>query len=253
MKHAKDGYLAHSEKVWRKPAPAVSAKKAVPVKAALGANVNDSVGEAFRAAVASGQPITAQGYTIPDAWINAFVPKATEAVSLAMNAVLEASNTAFAGVLTGIEKKVSEVQATEAEARFLERQAKILWWLQVKYSPALEKSYRDINIELGAVQMALDFLKLAPTPVPPHVEAVLVEAMRSTYSEPSEIELLSALKAVNWSSDATYPPLTLLAKIGTKDTGKVFEHQTGLAPKTKLAPYEFARWLFRQAQAKAMA
>ena len=155
------------------------------------------------------------------------------------------------------------------DAVVIQREARLLWWLQAKYSTSLKTSYRNLNPFEGAFHMALDLNTLMPITVPAEVEAVLQEAVYTTYGaeraqeEKGLQETLELLVSLPTPTELGAPrqdkragrlPLLDVLRLvrSTQQEHPTSENWMGLPADTRVTPADLALWLFRNAQAEAL-
>lgn len=269
LSRAQEAYLTTAQATWDGPpeqAALTKSKKAAPSKtvtvpATLKVQYSlakpDELAKGVEAAVKNGQAIT--NYGVNEQWLMLFAPQLasaiTEAINAVANSVVQSVNTGLGKAMATLEEKVAGAQATAQQMNAQGRQMAILWWLQVKYSAERALPYRELEVADGAAQMALDFQDLVPAPAPPHVEAVIPEAVRSAYSG-ADIPgpLLETLRGLTdlRPTQASASSRTLWAWVGRDAVAADFEQATGVKADTPITPVALSRWLFRQAQAERM-
>lgn len=189
-----------------------------------------------------------------DSWGDQFAERSSTAIVTTLKAILETLNIELPKFYVVANVAADAQLEVFRSVKRQERQSKVLWWLQVRYSPSAKTSYRTMTPLAGAAQMAVDFLDLTPSPVPEHVEAVLVEAMMSTYGEKAEQEVpfLTVLKelVLPGGKDESLPVLGTL--IHPKVSRRAFESLTGLNPVVSVTPVQLAVWLFRLLQVRRL-
>ena len=266
IERARATYLTTAQTAWTAPIDVLasgkrSLSKATPLsvsKIQYSPTDPDKLNKEIAAAVRNGQQMTG-GYQYLDSWVTAFATAlantVAETIDSSASSIATSINTNLVKTITILEARLADAQATQEEQRRRERQTDILWWLQVKYSPAQERPYRELDVITGAAQITLDVQEFLPEPVPPHVEAVVSEAVRSAYPEAdTQRTLWTTLQSITALRGC--PPMhatrTLWAWIGTTATASEFELTTGLKADTRITPVALALWLFRQAQAERL-
>ncbi|WP_415784429.1 GTPase-associated system all-helical protein GASH [Deinococcus saxicola] len=263
LEKARATYLTAAQTAWDAPIDvSASGKKATSKagtsKVQYSATDADELNKEIAAAVRNGQQMTA-GYQYHEPWVTAFTlalaNTIAEAINSSASSITTSINTSLAKTIATLEARLADAQETQEQQRRQERQADILWWLQVKYSSAQERPYRELDVATGAAQLALDVQEFIPKPVPPYVEAVVSEAVRSAYPDADTpqplwdtLQSLTQLHAL--------PPMhatrTLWAWAGRTEPASNFELATGLRGDTPVTPVALALWLFRQAQAERL-
>lgn len=266
IERARATYLTTAQTAWTAPTDVpASEKKATSKTTPAGASKvqysaadADKLNEEIAAAVRNGHTMTTQ-YHYNESWVNAFTPALAKTIAEAINSsassIAASINASLVKTIATLEAKLAEAQATQEHQGRQERQADILWWLEVKYSPAQERPYRELDVATGAAQITLDLQAFIPKPVPPHVEAVVSEAVRSAYPgadtpQPlwTTLQSLTTLRGL--------PPMhatrTLWAWAGRTASVGEFELATGVKAETPVTPVALALWFFRQAQAERL-
>lgn len=261
---ARATYLVAAETAWdapiivHGPSKKGSGKRSSTASAVIHNPIDaDVLNQHIKNALNNGHNLNAYGMDAN--WANTFAARMAtalaESIDNSVRSMANSINTNLLKTVTTLEEKLEEFQTTEEHKIRQEREAKILWWLQVKYSPAQERPYRELDVMTGAAQLTLDFQPLIPEPVPPHVEAVITEAVRSTYPDADQVyPLWLTLQALTTLRGLTATPATrtLWAWTGRTANAAEFELATGVKADTSITPVALALWLFRQAQAERL-
>lgn len=153
----------------------------------------------------------------------------------------------------------------------LQRRTNLLWWKEALYSPSAHASYLDLPPFEASALMALDLHEQVPTYSPASVSAFLREAIRclpadrddqgggkrdftSLVRDARTTAFMQPLRALA----AQYAPAPvgrgpLLSLIGHPGDSGAIEATTlralvGVADSTKMTPYEWGTYLFRELQ-----
>lgn len=266
LERARSTYLTTAHTTWTAPIEIPNSGKKIPSKATpAGASKvqysavdADKLNDGISAAVRNGNPMTSS-YPAHEPWVSAFTPALSNSIAEAINgsagSIATSINTSLIKTITSLEARLADAQEAQEQQLRQERQAAILWWLNVKYSPARELPYRELDVTTGSAQITIDVQELLPAPVPPHVEAVVSEAIRSIYPNADTPQpLWTTLQSLTdlRGHAPTHSTRTLWAWTDRTDPSSEFEQATGLKADTPVTPVALALWLFRQAQAERL-
>ena len=208
-------------------------------------------------------------YELSPKWRSAFANGTATAVASAINALGSELATKLPRQLRNADNYHDTITKILNDATLAQRQGKLMWWLQAKYSTSLETSYRNLSSFEGAFHMARDLCALVPAPVPGEVEAVLKEAIITSYSAEAAkeekvlqevLEILASQSVPGGLGDplqdreAGRLPFIDVIRLAqsNRDVRPSTEQWMGLPTDTRTTPIDMAIWLFRNIQAEAL-
>jgi GTPase-associated system helical domain len=196
-------------------------------------------------------------------WLKAFGNAAGDAVAAAINDGLKELSQKLPAQLRSASAYHQQIQEILATATRAQRQGQLMWWLQSRYSVARELSYRTLPPLAGALQMTLDFAAFAPALAPAEVDAVLLEALWTTYPDAVDkertlnewmAEVISLPEAAEFGvAGKTAAPLLLCDVITSLRSGTHTEAAVlaGVDPEARLTLASFTVWLWHSTQLRS--
>lgn len=237
------------------PAKAITAQIATESTKTLATQLQAAIGgTAF-------QDTNGDAYEMNTDWTTSFSKAAGEAIIAAINEGLKEVTQKLPSQLRSASNYHEHIQEILRNATRAKRQGQLLWWLQSKYSVAADRSYRTLSPLSGVLQMVLDFSRFSSALAPSEVDAVLLEAIWTTYPEATTeertinewIDDVVTLKecAEYGDVDRKTAPLLLCDVIAAKRSGSSTEAATlaGVNSEVKLTLVSFAIWLWHSTQA----
>lgn len=197
---------------------------------------------------------------LSSAWLKTFGDAAGDAVAEAINEGLNELAQKLSGQLRSASSYHLQIHQILLAATRAQRQGQLMWWLQSRYSVAKDRSYRTLSPLAGALQMTLDFAAFAPTLAPAEVDAVLLEALWTTYPDAVNeertltdwmTEVVGLPEATEFgAAGKTAAPLLLCDVIASLRSGTHTEAAVlaGVNPEARLTLASFTVWLWHSTQ-----
>lgn len=225
----------------------------------------------------STEPNPYQPHQHPQQWSQMFAKKMSEAIAEALDEIIEDLMPAPVDLSSPLSTLADAVTAhvNQALVSFggatagLQRRTNLLWWKEALYSPSAHASYIDMPPFEAAALMALDLHSQVPTYSPASVSAFLREAIRcipikndgnlsgerdvgSLVHEAQTTAFMQPLRALA----TQYVPapigrgllLSLIGYSGVVESTKIRDF-SGVDPSSKMTPYDWGTYLFRELQA----
>lgn len=213
----------------------------------------------------------------PVEWAKDFSERMSVAISDTLDGMAEEltqSPVDLSGPLSALAKAVTAhveraLSSFSGATAGLQRRTNLLWWKESLYSPSAHASYRDLPPFEASALMALDLHEQVPVYSPASVSAFLREAIRCLPATKGNVEhdIASLVRDATTTASmqpfrtlaAKYAPAPvgrgpLLALIGNpRNSGAIeettFRNFVGIHASTKMTPFEWGTYLFRELQA----
>ncbi|WP_145975549.1 GTPase-associated system all-helical protein GASH [Deinococcus gobiensis] len=207
------------------------------------------------------QDANGEAYDMDKDWITTFSAVAGDAISASINEALKELTQKLPSQLRSASNYHERIQEILKYATRAQRQGNLTWWLLSKYSVPTDQSYRALSPLSGVLQMVLDFKQFASTLAPSEVDAILLEAIWTTYPDSMAEErtinewiddVITCKESAEYGvSDRKISPLLLCDVIAAKHNGSLVEAATlaGVNSEVKLTLANFAIWLWHSTQA----
>ncbi len=142
--------------------------------------------------------------------------------SISMKAVEDEINKFFSSVRTSLNTTLKDsFQSLLA----VEQRSKLLWWKETLFSTTLRKGYREIDVAVLPVVMAIDLAKLLPNATPVSVDYLLTDTYLAIVgTKPQKhtlIELLEPFGEEQWQKILA-PHLSMMTDCGERTTLTAF-------------------------------
>ena len=193
-------------------------------------------------------------------WINEFAPRAAQLLAGFYN---DQSKDLSNNIEEFLYNFVQDIQKT------VNLKSDMLWWRQTLYSSSQQQSYRDMEVVLASVIMAIDLHQQTPSVYPISTDYMLSEAVNTilsqhgrhsvtleNYLEMIDLEdnrnVLQSLFDAQKSNDGrnTLLALTQAYLYGRPIAKESIRQRLGITPDVEIPLPHLAVWLFRDLQAQ---
>lgn len=263
LDHWQTSYLEHTKEAFHEEGNDLDELE--PLETKLPQTVSANLTSGLNKAFSSQQHLINSSYPGPlnPEWIK----EAVNGMVSTFTTALQSSHTATSKTLneqTSLVKQVlSEAIKPLKQLSITTRKINLLWWMQARFSPGLQKRYRELEPWSCGVAMAEDLCRLTTHPAGPEIEAILEESLAITQLSKADVQapLIEALQftlqntALLESMDSMGNPNSTRVNLSDglrwykKNPSQLSEDNIrallGVPADTQVTPLQFAVWYFR--------